>query len=90
MPDAARPDFSLPDRFSDWFASRNWVPRKHQLDLTETALAGDSALLIAPTGGGKTLAGFMASLIELSERPKSNSGRPEKSGHPPPSTTSQN
>jgi ATP-dependent helicase Lhr and Lhr-like helicase len=76
MPDAARPDFSLPDRFSDWFASRNWVPRKHQLDLTETALAGDSALLIAPTGGGKTLAGFMASLIELSERKKSNSGRP--------------
>ncbi|RIJ31533.1 ligase-associated DNA damage response DEXH box helicase [Henriciella algicola] len=76
MPDAARPDFSLPDRFSDWFASRNWVPRKHQLDLTETALAGDSALLIAPTGGGKTLAGFMASLIELSQRPKSNSGRP--------------
>ncbi|HIG22529.1 ligase-associated DNA damage response DEXH box helicase [Henriciella sp.] len=76
MPDAARPDFSLPDRFSDWFASRNWVPRRHQLDLTETALAGDSALLIAPTGGGKTLAGFMASLIELSERPKSNSGRP--------------
>ena len=27
------------------------------------------ALLIAPTGGGKTLAGFLPSLIELTERP---------------------
>lgn len=76
MPDNARPYFSLPDRFADWFSGRGWTPRRHQLDLTETALAGESALLIAPTGGGKTLAGFMASLIELSERPPSNSGRP--------------
>ena len=27
-------------------------------------------LLIAPTGGGKTLAGFLPSLIELAQRPK--------------------
>ncbi|WOR15109.1 ligase-associated DNA damage response DEXH box helicase [Hyphomonas sp. FCG-A18] len=70
------PDFSLPTRFTDWFAGRGWSPRAHQLGLTEVALRGESALLIAPTGGGKTLAGFLASLIELSERPKSNSGRP--------------
>ncbi|MFT5776903.1 ligase-associated DNA damage response DEXH box helicase, partial [Hyphomonas sp.] len=42
--------------------------RPHQLALTEAALAGDSALLIAPTGGGKTLAGFLASLIELEDK----------------------
>ena len=32
-----------------------------------TAQAGAHALLIAPTGGGKTLAGFLSSLIELAE-----------------------
>ena len=76
MPDAARPEFSLPDRFGAWFDERGWTPRRHQLELTGAALQGESALLIAPTGGGKTLAGFMASLIELSDRPKSNSQRP--------------
>ncbi len=34
-----------------------------------TARSGHSALLVAPTGGGKTLAGFLASLIELAETP---------------------
>jgi ATP-dependent Lhr-like helicase len=33
---------------------------------------GRDALLIAPTGGGKTLAGFLPSLIELAERPPAN------------------
>ncbi len=34
------------------------------------AEAGQSALLIAPTGGGKTLAGFLPSLVELAENPR--------------------
>ncbi len=34
------------------------------------AVEGVNALLIAPTGGGKTLAGFLPSLIDLSERPR--------------------
>ena len=75
MPDQPPPSL-LPEVFSDWFAGRGWTPRAHQIALTETALAGDSALLIAPTGGGKTLAGFLASLIELHQKPQSNSGRP--------------
>ncbi len=58
----------LPDLFSRWFESRGWTPRKHQLALIELAKSGSSALLIAPTGGGKTLAGFLPSLIELTER----------------------
>jgi len=68
MADTLRPVFTLPNRFENWFSGRGWSPRAHQLALTETALAGDSALLIAPTGGGKTLAGFLASLIELEAR----------------------
>jgi ATP-dependent helicase Lhr and Lhr-like helicase len=58
----------LPDVFSRWFASRGWQPREHQLALLTKARTGRSALLIAPTGGGKTLAGFLPTLVELSER----------------------
>jgi ATP-dependent Lhr-like helicase len=57
----------LPDRFARWFAARGWTPRDHQLELLRRARAGRSTLLIAPTGGGKTLAGFLPSLVELSE-----------------------
>ena len=56
----------LPEQFTRWFASRGWAPRAHQLDLLDKARAGRSVLLIAPTGGGKTLAGFLPSLVELS------------------------
>jgi len=55
----------LPPRFADWFASRNWAPRRHQLEMIDAARRGEDALLIAPTGGGKTLGGFLPSLIEL-------------------------
>jgi ATP-dependent Lhr-like helicase len=56
----------LPELFTHWFASRGWSPRAHQLELLAKAQAGRSVLLIAPTGGGKTLAGFLPSLVELS------------------------
>jgi len=55
----------LPDIFTRWFASRGWAPRAHQLELLAKARAGRSVLLIAPTGGGKTLAGFLPTLVEL-------------------------
>jgi len=58
----------LPEPFARWFSSRGWAPRAHQLELLAKARAGRSVLLIAPTGGGKTLAGFLPTLVELSER----------------------
>ena len=62
------PQQFLPDAFLRWFAGRGWSPRAHQLDLLEKAHENRSALLIAPTGAGKTLAGFLPTLVELSGR----------------------
>ena len=74
----------LPDVFARWFAGRGWAPRPHQLELLAKARAGRSVLLIAPTGGGKTLAGFLPTLVELNERasdlsPRAGRGRPPRS-----------
>ncbi|MBP6878788.1 MAG: ligase-associated DNA damage response DEXH box helicase [Phenylobacterium sp.] len=71
---ASPPDL-LPARFAAWFEGRGWSPRAHQLDMVARAREGRDALLIAPTGGGKTLAGFLPSLIELAERPPANTPR---------------
>ncbi len=71
----------LPDAFARWFASRGWRPRAHQLELLAKAKAGRSVLLIAPTGGGKTLAGFLPTLVELYElylSPRAGRGRPSE------------
>lgn len=60
----------LPPPFDAWFADRGWVPHPYQMDLLagagpSGAPSGGAQLLIAPTGGGKTLAGFLPSLIDL-------------------------
>ncbi len=76
MADAAGPPADLlPPRFQAWFARRGWSPRAHQLEMVAKGRAGRDALLIAPTGGGKTLAGFLPSLIEIAERPPANTPR---------------
>lgn len=56
---------SLPQPITSWFDARGWSIHPHQQAMLDRA--GDPAtLLIAPTGGGKTLAGFLPSLVELS------------------------
>jgi ATP-dependent Lhr-like helicase len=59
----------LPRLLADWFAAKGWAPRRYQLEMLAAARAGRHALLVAPTGAGKTLAGFIPSLAELIERP---------------------
>lgn len=60
----------LPRPFLKWFAEKGWQPRAHQLELLARATAGENMLLIAPTGAGKTLAGFFPSLTDLTRRGK--------------------
>src|SRR6266403_1056454 len=73
----------LPEPFLRWFASRGWAPRAHQLELLAKARASRCVLLIAPTGAGKTLAGFLPSLVELSAPVRApNSSRPGASASP--------
>ncbi len=59
----------LPEPLEQWFTARGWSPRRHQMDMLAAARAGDHALLVAPTGAGKTLAGFLPTLTDLIEQP---------------------
>lgn len=60
----------LPEPFRGWFARRGWNPRPHQIAVLEKVRARRPSLLIAPTGAGKTLAGFLPSLISLAGTPR--------------------
>ncbi len=66
MPPASQ---TLPAPIADWFAAKGWAVRRHQLEMLAAARAGRNALLVAPTGAGKTLAGFLPTLAELVEAP---------------------
>ncbi|MGL4325148.1 MAG: DEAD/DEAH box helicase, partial [Beijerinckiaceae bacterium] len=74
----------LPRLFLDWFAARGWSPRAHQLALAQKVRDGESVLLVAPTGAGKTLAGFLPSLVALSQRtrPRKIAGTKEPAPSP--------
>lgn len=56
---------TLPPPFAEWFAARGWTPHAHQ----RAVLDGGHMLLVAPTGGGKTLAGFLPALVALAAAP---------------------
>jgi ATP-dependent Lhr-like helicase len=78
---AATAPASLPEPFVSWFAERGWTPRAHQIELLGRAAAGRSVLLIAPTGAGKTLAGFLPSLVDLAVREKRRPGEAHRGIH---------
>ena len=60
---------SLPPVIANWFAARGWQVRDHQLAMLDAAARGRHALLTAPTGAGKTLAGFLPTLADLAASP---------------------
>ncbi|MCJ8506346.1 ligase-associated DNA damage response DEXH box helicase [Rhizobium lemnae] len=71
----ALPDL-LPRPFLKWFGEKGWSPRAHQLELLARSVSGENMLLIAPTGAGKTLAGFLPSLTDLTRRGQLPPGSP--------------
>ncbi|MDE2411877.1 MAG: ligase-associated DNA damage response DEXH box helicase, partial [Sphingomonadales bacterium] len=50
---------------AQWFAARGWRVRRHQGEMLEVAASGRHALLVADTGAGKTLAGFLPTLADF-------------------------
>ncbi|UNU42637.1 ligase-associated DNA damage response DEXH box helicase [Sphingopyxis sp. YF1] len=59
----------LPPVFTDWFAARGWRVRRHQAEMLAAAQSNRHALLVAATGAGKTLAGFLPTLVDLAAQP---------------------
>ena len=55
----------IPAKFKAWFAERGWSVREYQKQMIRSFANQRSSLLIAPTGAGKTLSGFLPSLIDL-------------------------
>ena len=70
MPDLFASHDVLPPAFQQWFDQRGWQVHSHQIEMIKTAAAGRSSLLVAPTGTGKTLAGFLPSLVDLAANPR--------------------
>lgn len=62
------PHMTLPQPLTDWFSARGWTLHPHQQAMLARS-ANPATLLIAPTGGGKTLAGFLPTLAELGTHP---------------------
>ena len=55
----------LPPELAEWFAARGWALRRHQREMLEVATSGRHALLVADTGAGKTLGGFLPTLADF-------------------------
>ncbi|MBB5731853.1 ATP-dependent Lhr-like helicase [Altererythrobacter atlanticus] len=58
-------DIALPPEIEAWFAGRGWRIRRHQREMQAAHSAGKHALLVADTGAGKTLAGFLPTLVDF-------------------------
>jgi ATP-dependent helicase Lhr and Lhr-like helicase len=54
--------------FRDWFASRGWTAFDFQDEVWRAMATGESGLLHAPTGTGKTLAAWLGAVARLATR----------------------
>ncbi|WP_067733022.1 ligase-associated DNA damage response DEXH box helicase [Novosphingobium naphthalenivorans] len=67
----------VPPEIAAWFAARGWRMRRHQAEMLAAADAGRHALLVADTGAGKTLAGFLPTLAAFSPSRLAGAAPPE-------------
>ena len=67
----------LPPEIAAWFDARGWAPRAHQTAMLAAAARGDHALLVADTGAGKTLAGFLPTLADFAPSRLNGNAPPE-------------
>ncbi|WP_435419258.1 ligase-associated DNA damage response DEXH box helicase [Parerythrobacter aurantius] len=56
---------AVPPEIDAWFAGRGWRVRRHQAEMLAASDSGRHALLVADTGAGKTLGGFLPTLAEF-------------------------
>jgi ATP-dependent Lhr-like helicase len=68
----------IPPEVEAWFAGRGWRVRRHQTEMLAADDAGRHALLVADTGAGKTLAGFLPTLAAFT--PSRLAGAPVPEG----------
>ena len=62
---ASDPPIQVPPEITVWFTGRGWCVRRHQAEMLAASDAGKHALLVADTGAGKTLAGFLPTLADF-------------------------
>jgi ATP-dependent Lhr-like helicase len=67
----------LPPEIAAWFTARGWRVRRHQSEMLAASDAGRHALLVADTGAGKTLAGFLPTLADFTPTRLAGSSPPE-------------
>ena len=56
---------SIPQYLNVWFAQKGWQLHPYQKKMFKQFANQQSTLLIAPTGGGKTLASFLPAVIDI-------------------------
>lgn len=67
----------VPPEIARWFAGRGWRVRRHQAEMLAAADSGRHALLVADTGAGKTLGGFLPTLADFCPSRLGNAPAPD-------------
>ena len=73
---ARRLPYEATRRVDEWFATRGWEPFAFQREVWDAYARGESGLIHAATGTGKTYAAWMGAVIEaLAEQPDAKKAR---------------